>query len=82
MVAVQQGRVGVGLQRLSEFPAEVHRVLDAGVHALCAGRAADVRGNPGQEHRSGLLGGGGRWYGQKFVAHAGSCSRSCPGWLV
>src|SRR3546814_10409721 len=44
----QQCRIAVAAQRVCELPAEIDGVLDAGVHALAAGRAVDVGGVAGQ----------------------------------
>ena len=38
------------MQHRSELPREVHRVAYAGVHALSANGAVDVRRVPEQEH--------------------------------
>ncbi|EXU63095.1 hypothetical protein Z951_37860 [Streptomyces sp. PRh5] len=48
MVGVQDGRVGATEGEV-EFPGEVGRVLDAGVHALAAHRGVHMGGVPGEE---------------------------------
>jgi len=51
LVAVeQQIAVASAAQHGGELPAEIDRVLDAGVHALAAGRAVDVGGIAGEKH--------------------------------
>jgi hypothetical protein len=50
MVGVQQAGRRPALHGGGEFPAEVGRVLDAGVHALPAGRGMDMGGVTGQQH--------------------------------
>ncbi len=50
VVRVQQAGRGPALDGRRELPAEVHRVLHAGVQPLAAEREMDVRGVPGQEH--------------------------------
>lgn len=49
VVGVEQGGSGVAVQHRGQFPAEVGRVLQPGVHALSAGRTVHVRGVPGEE---------------------------------
>ena len=50
LVAVQQTVAGDAVDGGRQFPAEVHRVLDAGVHALAAERRVHVRGVARQEN--------------------------------
>jgi len=49
VVAVQQRRSGHVANHVRKLPAQVDRVLDAGVHALGADRAVHVGGVAGQE---------------------------------
>jgi hypothetical protein len=58
VVGVQQRLVGLAAGNEGELPARVPGVLDAGVHALGAGRAVDVGGVAGQEHQAGPVAGG------------------------
>jgi len=58
-IGVQQRRIAGSVQDAGEFPAEVDRVLDAGVHTLGAGRAVDMRGVPGEKDQAGTVVGGG-----------------------
>ena len=51
-------RIGPAAQHLGQLPAEVHRVADAGVHPLAAGRAVDVPGIAGEEGTALAEGGG------------------------
>jgi hypothetical protein len=58
VVGVQQRLVGLAAGHDGELSARVPGVLDAGVHALGAGRAVDVGGVAGQEHQAGTVAGG------------------------
>src|SRR5260370_19791944 len=49
LVAIEERCVRPTLQDSGEFPGEVHRVADAGVHALPTHRAVDVSGVAEQE---------------------------------
>lgn len=49
--------LGEGRLDRGQFPAEVGRVLESGVHALAAGLGVDVRGVTGQEHATHPVGG-------------------------
>ena len=49
LVAVEERRVRTPLQDGGELPGQVHRVADAGVHALSAHGTVDVRGVAEQE---------------------------------
>ena len=49
LVAVEKRRVRASMQDGGELPGQVHRVADAGVHALSADRTVDVRGVAEQE---------------------------------
>src|SRR5882757_10423833 len=50
VIAVQQRSASVTLDYLRELPAEVERVLHAGVHALTARGAVDVGSVTGEKH--------------------------------
>ena len=56
VVAVQQPGRGVTRQRQRQLPRQVVGVLDAGVHALRAGRGVDVRGIARDEHPAAAVG--------------------------
>jgi hypothetical protein len=58
LVAVQQRRVGDVAAGKGELPAQIDRVLDAGVHALGARWAVDVGGVAGQEDAAGAVAAG------------------------
>ena len=49
LVAIEERRIRVPVEDGGEFPGEIHRVADAGVHALSAHRTVDMRGVAEQE---------------------------------
>jgi hypothetical protein len=49
LVAIEERRVRAPAQDGGEFPGEVHRITDAGVHALSTHGTVDVRGVADQE---------------------------------
>ena len=50
LVGLQQGVGPPPAQRSSQLPAQIHRILDAGVHTLAANRRMHVCGVAGDEH--------------------------------
>ena len=50
LVGIEQAGGGVATQHERQFPGKVQGVLHTCVHALCAGRAVDVRRIPGEEY--------------------------------
>ena len=58
LVGVEQGGSAVPPATSASFQPRFHGVLDAGVHALAAGRAVDVGGVAGEEHPPGPVGRG------------------------
>src|SRR5258708_23453560 len=75
-IGLQQLRDGLAVQDHSELPAEIDHVLDAGVHALTAGRAISVSGLSAEEDTAVAPDGRGTWAGRDpaapgHVAHLG-----------
>src|SRR5216683_588250 len=76
-IGLQQLRDGLAVQDHSKLPAEIDHVLDAGVHALTAGRAVSVSGLSAEEDAAVAPYGRGTWACREPAApgHVGHLDR-------